>query len=80
MRILTGISTGLSGVTVLIGVWFWQRELAYAAANPRSELAPVLQWVGIGLALIGAAGVLFGIALLRSGLGSPRAAPAEPQR
>lgn len=65
MRVLVGAATGISGVVAAIGVWFWQREMAYAAANPGSQLPKVLQWVGIGLALIGVAGVLFGIALLR---------------
>jgi hypothetical protein len=65
VRGLISVATGISAVVVAIGVWFWQHENSYSAANPGSELAEVLQWVGIGLALIGVAAILFGIALLR---------------
>lgn len=71
MRALIGIGTGLAGMAALIGVWFWHTENSYAAANPGSDLAQTLQWVGIALALIGIAGVMFGIALLRSDLFEP---------
>ena len=65
MRGLLGAGTALSAAAAAVGVWFWQHENSYAASHPATELADTLRWVGIGLALIGIAGVLFGIALLR---------------
>ena len=54
----------LSGGAGVVGVWIWQREISYAASNPGSELAGVLQWLGLGLAALGAGGVCFAWALL----------------
>ena len=54
------ISLGALGS--LIGVWFWQKENAYATETG-NELASLLQWVGIGVLLLGVAVVLIGIHL-----------------
>jgi hypothetical protein len=54
------ISLGALGS--LIGVWFWQKENAYATETG-NELASILQWVGIGVLLLGVAVVLIGIHL-----------------
>lgn len=52
------ISFGALGAA--IGVWFWQKENAYAAETG-NELASILQWVGVGLILVGVAVVLIGV-------------------
>lgn len=54
------ISFGALGA--LIGVWFWQKENAYATETG-NELASILQWVGIGLFFLGVAVVLIGVQL-----------------
>jgi len=54
------ISLGALGA--LIGAWFWQKENAYAAETG-GELASILQWVGVGLILVGVAVVLIGAEL-----------------
>lgn len=54
------ISLGALGA--LIGAWFWQKENAYATETG-NELASILQWVGIGVLLLGVAVVLIGIHL-----------------
>ena len=55
----------MSAVACCIGVWFWQHEADYAANHPSTDLADQLKWVGIAVALLGAAGVLFAIAVTR---------------
>lgn len=46
------ISLGALGA--LIGASFWQKENAYATETG-NELASILQWVGIGVLLLGIA-------------------------
>ena len=53
---------GLGSASALIGAWFWQKENAYASLTG-NELASILQWVGVGQALIGIAIVLIGLHL-----------------
>jgi len=65
MRNAVLAATILSGLAAVIGVWFWQHENSYAASHPGSSLSSTLQWAGAGIALLGVAGVLFGVALLR---------------
>lgn len=55
----------LSALVVGIGIWFWQKEADYAAANPHSDLAPILEWVGIAITLLGAVGILLSFAIAR---------------
>lgn len=45
-----------------IGVWFFLTERAYANTHGNA-LADTLQWVGLAVAMLGAAGVLMGAAL-----------------
>ena len=52
----------LGAIGALIGAWFWQKENAYATETG-NELASILQWVGIGVLLLGIAVVLIGIHL-----------------
>ena len=52
----------LGSLSALIGAWFWQKENAYASLTG-NELASVLQWVGVGQALVGIAIVLIGLHL-----------------
>ena len=52
----------LGALSALIGAWFWQKENAYATETG-NELASILQWVGIGVLLLGIAVVLIGIHL-----------------
>ena len=52
----------LGALGALIGAWFWQKENAYATETG-NELASILQWVGIGVLLLGVAVVLIGIHL-----------------
>lgn len=54
--------TSLGALGALIGAWFWQKENAYATETG-NELASILQWVGIGVLLLGVAVVLIGIHL-----------------
>ena len=54
---------GLSAGAGVVGVWIWQREISYAASHPGTELAGVLQWLGLGVAALGAGGVCFAWAL-----------------
>ena len=53
---------GLGSASALIGAWFWQKENAYASLTG-NELASILQWVGVGQALVGIAIVLIGLHL-----------------
>ena len=53
---------GLGSVSTLVGAWFWQKENAYASLTG-NELASILQWVGVGQALVGIAIVLIGLHL-----------------
>ena len=62
MSRLGGIAALLCVPATLIGVWFFFHERDYAAKHD-SELAGTLQWVGIAIALIGAAGFLLGLAI-----------------
>lgn len=50
----------LGSLSTLIGVWFWQKENTYASLTG-NELASILQWVGVGQALVGVAVVLVGL-------------------
>ena len=52
----------LGVLNALIGAWFWQKENAYASLTG-NELASILQWVGVGQALVGIAIVLIGLHL-----------------
>ena len=52
----------LGALSALIGAWFWQKENAYASLTG-NELASILQWVGVGQALVGIAIVLIGLHL-----------------
>lgn len=52
----------LGSLSALIGAWFWQKENAYASLTG-NELASILQWVGVGQALVGIAIVLIGLHL-----------------
>jgi len=52
----------LGVLSALIGAWFWQKENAYASLTG-NELASILQWVGVGQALVGIAIVLIGLHL-----------------
>jgi hypothetical protein len=54
------ISLGLTGS--LFGVWFWQKEHAYASLT-ENELASVLQWVGVGQIFTGLGVALIGFYL-----------------
>lgn len=51
------LATWLSLAGGVIGAWFAVHEHQYALAH-RSSLAATLQWVGIAIALIGAAGAV----------------------
>lgn len=46
----------------LIGLWFWQQEANYARLRG-GTLAPVLQWVGVGMFLLAVAVVSLAAAL-----------------
>lgn len=52
----------LGALSALIGAWFWQKENAYTTETG-SEFASILQWVGIGVLLLGVAVILIGIHL-----------------
>jgi hypothetical protein len=51
------LATALSVAAGVLGLWFWWNEHAYAA-NYDSELAAQLQWVGVAIALLGAAAAI----------------------
>ena len=46
------------GAAGLGGVWLFLKELAYASANPNSELAGVLQAVGVILVALAIGGLV----------------------
>jgi len=52
----------LGALSALIGAWFWQKENAFATKTD-NELASILQWIGVGLVLVGVAVVLIGVQL-----------------
>ena len=52
----------LSLAAGVIGVWFYMKESSFADKYD-NELAAQLQWVGVGIALLGAAGFLIGLML-----------------
>lgn len=52
----------LGALSALIGAWFWQKENAFATQTD-NELASILQWIGVGLVLVGVAVVLIGVQL-----------------
>jgi hypothetical protein len=52
----------LGSLGAFIGASFWQKENAFATETG-SELASILQWVGIGVLLLGVAVVLIGLHL-----------------
>jgi O-antigen/teichoic acid export membrane protein len=60
MRRLGGVAALLSLIAAMIGVWFFLKERNYAA-DFDSELAAALQWVGLGMAFLGAAGFITGM-------------------
>lgn len=60
MHRLGGIVSLLSLAAGIIGLWFWAKEHFYAQQN-NSELAATLQWVGVAIVLLAAAGFLAGI-------------------
>jgi len=51
---------GFGLASAIIGAWFWEKENSYAMQTG-SELASILQWVGVGQALVGVAVVLVGL-------------------
>lgn len=55
---------GLGSVSTLVGAWFWQKENSYATQTG-SELASILQWVGVSQVLVGVAVVLIGLEMKR---------------
>src|SRR6478752_7314243 len=63
MKRLGGVAALLGVFTALIGIWFFFNEHSYAAAHPHTELAPILQWVGIAITLAGAGLFLIGLAV-----------------
>ena len=60
MHRIGGFVSLLSLAAGFIGIWFFfkERDFAHRFDN---ELAATLQWVGIAIALLGAAGFLAGI-------------------
>lgn len=70
----------LSGVVAVIGIWFFLEEREFAKSVGGNELASNLQWVGIGLALIGASGVLLGWAAIEGRNEDPTEHPKHSVR
>lgn len=62
MSRLGGVAALLSLVATGIGLWFFWEERSFAAENG-NELAGTLQWVGLAIAFLGAAGFLLGMVL-----------------
>ena len=60
MQRIGGIASLLSLAAAVIGVWFFFKERDFAQKFD-NELAATLQWVGVAIALLGAAGFLIGM-------------------
>jgi O-antigen/teichoic acid export membrane protein len=60
MKRLGGIAALLSAAAFFVGLWFFFTEHDFAKQQ-RNDLAAKLQWIGVGLAVLGAAGFLLGI-------------------
>ena len=62
MNRLGGIAALLSVLAGVIGVWFFVKEHSFARQH-HNELAAQLQWLGVALVLLAAAGFLIGIVI-----------------
>ena len=60
MQRIGGVASLLSLAAAVIGVWFFFKERDFAQKFD-NELAATLQWVGVAIALLGAAGFLIGM-------------------
>ena len=62
MKRLGGVASLLSVGAFFIGLWFFFTERNFAQDHDNA-LASNLQWIGVALALLGAAGFLIGLIL-----------------